>query len=495
MNNLLPTFIAVPMLAAFVSLLAARWNRRSTDWLAGLTTLYLAAAAVALYFYRPFNNLIMYNLGGWPAPVGVTLVLDGLSHLLLLMIGVLGTLVAFYSTAYMNRYYGKEKYYALLLLMIAGMNGAVLTGDLFTLFIFLELSAIASAALVAFGTEAEEMEAAFKYLIMGTVASVMILFAIGLLYNLTGTLNMADLSRSLPTAAPAIKGFIMTLLLIGFCTKAAIAPFHAWLPDAHPAAPAPISALLSGVLIKALGIYALARIFYNVLGMSPAVGTIFTVLGVISIFIGSFMAIGQWDLKRLLACSSISQIGYIILGLGIGSPLAVTGAVFHLLNHSFFKPLLFLNAGAVEYATGTRQMGELGGLSHRLPVTSRTSLIGSLSLSGIPPFNGFWSKLFIIIACVQAGRLDLAAVAVGGSVITIAYLMKAQKYVFFRPLPERLKAVREVPWTMGTAMVVLALVCLAAGVAFPAVITYLVNPAVVALMNGAGYGKMLLGGL
>ena len=496
MNNLLPAFIAVPLGAAFLMLPAARLNRKLPDWLGNLTVLYLLGAAVALYFFRPFNNIILYNLGGWVAPIGVTLVLDGLSHLLLLIINLAAFIITFYSVTYMRQYHGRDKYYSLLMLMIAGMNGVVLTGDLFNLFVFLELAAISSAALVAFGTEAEEMEAAFKYLIMGTIASVMILFGIAIIYAITGTLSMADVSRSFPAAAVGIKSFVAVLFLIGFCTKAAIVPFHAWLPDAHPAAPGPVSAMLSGVLIKALGIYALARIFFNVLGMSQQISGILMVLGAISILAGVLLALWQWDLKRLLAYHSISQIGYIVLGLGLFTPLGIMGALFHLFNHALFKPLLFLNAGAIEYASGTRELKKLGGLAKSMPVTFVTSLFASMSIAGIPPFNGFWSKLFIILACVQAGQIGFALVAVIGSILTLASFLKVMKYAFFDhsrlPEPEKIK---EVPWMMGSAMIVFALLCILAGIAFPAVTNYLVNPAVVALMNGAGYGKMVLGGL
>ncbi|MFA4843652.1 MAG: monovalent cation/H+ antiporter subunit D family protein [Candidatus Margulisiibacteriota bacterium] len=494
MINLLPLFIAVPIGAAFLLPLLARVSRRAPDLVANLVTIFLLVMTLGIYYFRPFNTVLNYRLGGWLPPIGINLVLDGLSHLLLLVISLVAGLVTFYSIAYMEKYTGKARYYTLFLLMIAGMNGAVLTGDLFNLFIFLELAAIASCALVAFGTGAEEMEAAFKYLIMGTVASVLILFGIALTYSLTGTLNMAEVARLFPANANHAKNLIMALFLAGFATKAALMPFHAWLPDAHPVAPAPVSATLSGVLIKALGVYAIIRVFYNVLGMSPPVALILMLLGAASILGGSFLALGQRDLKRMLAYSSIAQVGYIVLGVSLGTPLGIMGGLFHLFNHAIFKPLLFLNAGAVEYATGTRQLNELGGLGRKMPVTANTSLIASLAISGLPPFNGFWSKLFIIIACVQAGQLWFALVAIIGSIMTLAYVLKAQRDVFLGPLPADLKAVREAPWIMGTTAVVMALLCLAVGLAFPYVIALVINPAVVAVANGVGYGRMIMGG-
>jgi len=305
---------------------------------------------------------------------------------------------------------------------------------------------------------------------------------------------MADISQSFPDKAYPAKLLITLLFLMGFGTKAAIVPFHAWLPDAHPAAPAPISAMLSGVLIKALGIYALIRLFYNVLGMTDQLSNIFMLLGVISILMGAIMALGQKDLKRMLAYSGISQIGYIVLGLGLATPLGILGGLFHLFNHAIFKPLLFLVAGSIEYSTGTRQINELGGLNRKMPVTANTSLIASLAISGIPPFNGFWSKLFIIIACVQAGKLWFAFAAVIGSILTLSYFLKIQKNVFFGKLPDRLRNVKESHWLLGTSMVALAVLCLAIGLFFPVIVALLINPAVLSIACGTNYGRLVLGG-
>jgi multicomponent Na+:H+ antiporter subunit D len=394
----------------------------------------------------------------------------------------------------MKKYTAKGKYYTLFLLMLAGMNGVVLTGDLFNLYVFLEIAAVASYALVAFGTEAEELEASFKYLIMGAVASAFILLGIGIIYGMTGTLNMADAARILSQGTSRTIMFVAALFIMGFGMKAAMVPFHAWLPDAHPSAPAPISAMLSGVLIKALGVYAIIRIFYNVLGMTPQLSSILLVLAGIAIIGAGLLALGQEDLKRLLAYSSISQVGYIILGVALGTPLGILGGLFHLFNHATFKGLLFLNAGAVEYATGTRDLSKMGGLSRKMPVTSLTTLFGSLAISGIPPFSGFWSKVMVILACVQVGRLGYATVAIIGSILTLAALLKVQRVAFFGKVSQLAQNAKEVPGAMLISMVVLALICLVVGICFPLFIQYVINPAVIAVTNGLGYSKMVLGG-
>jgi len=280
---------------------------------------------------------------------------------------------------------------------------------------------------------------------------------------------------------------------MGFGMKAAIMPFHAWLPDAHPSAPAPISAMLSGVLIKALGVYALVRIMFNIIGMTPMLSNILLVLGALSIMGGVVSAIGQWDFKRLLAYHSISQVGYIILGIGLGTPLGILGGLFHLLNHSVFKSLLFLNSGAVVYATGTRDLQQMGGLNKRMPVTGDSSFIASMSIAGVPPFNGFWSKLIIIIACIQANRIGFAIWAIIGSILTLASFMKVQRYAFFGSLNEKWKEIKEVPGFMRSAMIILAVLCIVMGLLLvPQVRDVFLAPAVEVLKNGVDYAKTVL---
>ena len=224
---------------------------------------------------------------------------------------------------------------------------------------------------------------------------------------------------------------------------------------------------------------------------------VLTVIGILSMVIGVLLAIGQWDFKRLLAYHSISQVGYIILGLSLGTPLGILGGLFHLINHSVFKSLLFLTSGAVEYAAGTRDLHKLGGLRNKMPVTAGTNLVASMSIAGIPPFNGFWSKMIIIAACVQASHYWSAVWAVFASVITLASFLKIQKYVFFGELNRELtgKDIKEVPVSMLLAMIILSVLCMAMGLLLlPEVRPLFLDPAVNVLVNAAGYGKAVLGG-
>ena len=500
MQTTYPLFTALPLAAAFISLLVTKINKKAADYIAFLVTAALAVMAVLTLFEAPFA----YRVGGFPAPWGILLVSDGLSSLMLIIINVIGFLSIIYSIKYMTMYTAKPKYYSLFLLMLTGMNGVVITGDLFNIFVFLEIASLASYALVGFGCEHEELEAAFKYLILGEVASTAILFGIAFLYSMTGTLNMPDLARQIEVIGiNKAVAFVIAIFIMGFGLKASIVPFHAWLPDAHPSAPAPISAMLSGVLIKALGVYAIARIMFDVVGPNATVSSILMFLGALSMVVGVFLAVGQSDFKRMLAYHSISQMGYVTIGLGLGlnpnvpsavAALGLFGGLYHLLNHAVFKSLLFLCSGAIEYRTGTRNRYEMGGLIRKMPVTGAACSIASLSISGVPPFNGFWSKLIIIVAFIQAGYYVYAAIAVLVAFMTLLSFIKLQRFALFGQLPARFAAIKEAPFAMTLPLVVLAVLCLALGLAYPFIDQGLLQAARDALLDKLSYMGFILGG-
>ena len=482
--HLIPLMVALPLVGGFLLALMPRRRPRLADLLANLLTVALVVLAIAAV---TVGGRHVYRVGGWSSRVGIVFVLDGLSALMVLVVAVVSLAATLFSVNYMDRYTARPKYYGLFLLMVAGMNGVILTGDVFNLFVFLEIASIASYALVAFGCEREELEASFKYAILGSVASTFILLGIAMLYMNFGVVNMARLGLAIDGAGGALSGpgvvFALMLFVAGLGLKAALVPFHAWLPDAHPSAPAPISAMLSGVLIKAIGVYALVRIIFTVFGFAPKLSWMLMLLGALSMVVGVFLAIGQWDYKRLLAYHSISQIGYVVLGIGLGTPLGILGGIFHLINHAIFKSLLFLTAGAVEYRTGTRQLNRMGGLAKRMPVTGAGALVGSMSIAGVPPFNGFLSKLIIIVACVQAGHWGFAGWAVFVSIMTLASFMKVQKYGFFGALKEQWHSLRPVPFLMGASITLLAVLCLAASLlVLPAARKTLLDPARDALL-------------
>jgi len=491
------------LVTAFLLPIFGKKGKAFATLLANLAILSLLALAVA-----SIGRTDVYEIGKWSIPLGINLVLDGLSSLLLLAISVVSTAAMLFSVRYMEQYTAKAKYMSLFMLMVAGMNGVVLSGDIFNVFVFLEIASLASYALVGFGCEHEELEASFKYMVLGSIGSIFVLFAVALVYGNTGSLNMAYISKAIQSSGlNASLTFALGLFVAGFGLKAALVPFHAWLPDAHPSAPAPISAMLSGVIIKALGIYALARLVFNVYGISIQMGWILTVLGLLSMVVGAFMAIGQWDIKRLMAYSSISQLGYVVLGIGLGgviiargdnvawASLAILGGLFHLVNHAVYKSLLFLTSGSVQMSTGTREMREMGGLAERMPVTRATCTIASASIAGIPPFSGFWSKLILVIAAVQAHFYWVAAIIVFVSLCTLIMYLKVQRYVFLGELPENLQQTKENKGSMLAAMVFLALLCVLMGllVIMPSLRASILEPAVKVLTDGVSYSANVIG--
>jgi multicomponent Na+:H+ antiporter subunit D len=489
---ILPYYIIIPLLAAFLITLIAG---KKDNWAIILSFIAVSALLVlsVFSFVVMKDETITYEMSAWKVPYGIVLVQDALTSFMLVMVGLISFTSLIYSIQYIRHISVDWKYYALFMLLVTGMNGVIVTGDLFNLFVFMEIALFSAFALVAYGGRAEEFEASFKYAVMGSVSSVIILIGIAVIYSATSTLTLSKISETLPSVNEKVTLWVGGLFLTGFGLKAAIMPFHAWLPDAHSSAPAPISSMLSGVLIKALGVYVLIRIFFNVFNAPEIFTKIFLVLGTISIIIGVFLAVGQWDMKRLLAYHSISQIGYILLGLGIATPLGILGAVFHLFNHAIFKSLLFYNAGSVEYALGTRDLRKMGNLTKVLPTTSQTSLIASLSISGIPPFNGFFSKLIIIIAAVQAGLIGYAFLAIIGSILTLASFMKVQRYGF-RGDNIISSIINPVEWRMNSAMIILAVICLVSSLMIiPGIKELTLDPVVKAILDSTPSIQLVIG--
>lgn len=489
---ILPYFVIIPLFAAFLIPLVSKRTDGRAAFLSLVSVFSLVLLSGYAFFVRSGETLV-YRMSAWKLPIGINLVQDALSSFMLVMVSLIALTSLVYSVKYIRRFGRDWRYYSLFMILVAGMNGVIVTGDLFNLFVFMEIALLAALALVAYGGRAHEFEASFKYAVMASISASLILLGIAIVYGATSSLGLATISLSLARQSPLLVLWVGGLFLAGFGLKAAIMPFHAWLPDAHSSAPAPISAMLSGVLIKTLGVYVLIRLFYNVLGAPRLFLQLFLGLGSVSILLGVLLAVGQWDIKRLLAYSSISQIGYILLAMGLDSTLGMAGAVYHMINHAIFKSLLFYNAGALETALGTRDLREMGNVSKLLPVTSGTSMIASLSIAGIPPFNGFFSKLVIIIAAVQAGRPVFALVAVVGSLLTLAAFMKVQRFGLRGGRPVE-KLVGVVDGGMKTAMVILAALCLVTSLLIiPGIRKMTIDPVVKVIMDKTDQAQVVLG--
>ena len=406
-----------------------------------------------------------------------------LSLVLLLSTGLVMLAVLLTAKAMMPDVRRRFNFINVLLIALAGMNGIVLVRDIFTLYVFMEIISISSFILIAFGRDKLALEGAFKYLVLSAVASVLMISAVALMMLLGGGTSFDAVRSALASESPfGITRIAIAAFLCGLFIKAGLVPFHGWLPAAYSAAPAPTSIFLAGIATKATGVYALIRLVTDVFPPSQALGQVLMLIGAVSIVVGALAAIGQKDMKRLLAYSSISQIGYIVLGLGCGAmpgiapsvaALAIWGAIFHLFNHAIFKSLLFVNSASLEQQLGTTELARMGGLSKNMPVTNWTNVVAILSTAGIPPLSGFWSKLLIVIALWQAGFQTYAFLAVGFSVVTLAYLLLIQRRVFFGKLPEELAEVSEASGGLVFASVFLAALTLAVGVLMPLVLNSL----------------------
>ena len=493
---LIPYMIFIPLSAAFLIPPFGKKFKRAGDLISCLATAALAAIAIYMACSVALSKVLVYKPVGWQPHFGIALVVDGLSGMMVAAMNIVALVVSVYSIGYLNTYTDRWKFSSLLMLMLAGVNGVLVSGDIFTLYVFLEIAAISGYFLVAFGIAPDGLEAAFKYAVMGALASIFILLGIALIYAQTSTLSISGISLAVSQGPQGeVIKFAAVLLLVAFSLKAALVPFHAWLPSAYSSAPAPISAMLAGVSTKVLGVYTIMRIFFAMFGITPQVSAVLITLGVASMAVASILAFVQVDIKKLFAYSSISQIGYVALGLGVGTPLAVFGALFHLLNHSAFKPLLFLASGAISRITGTRNLGKIRGIIKDSPVTGAATLIGSLSICGIPPFGGFWSKFIIILACIQAGRPVLAFVAVAISMLTLAYYFRSLTQVIFGKPVIRGKD-GAVTFSMGIAMVSLMVISAAmALLLLPNIGNSILKEAASVVLNGKAYAAMVAGAL
>lgn len=378
-----------------------------------------------------------------------------------------------------SKYSGKDdkvNFTNLILIIVMGMNGIVMSADLFSLYVFLEITAVASFVLIALHKKREGLEGAFKYLIMSAVASVFMLTAIALLFLTTQNVAykaISDYVAGLNGTYPAQVVAAFIFFVTGLAIKAGLVPFHMWVPDAYSSAPSPVSVMLGGIVTKTAGIYTIMRLFNDVFDKPPVIGKTLMAFGALSIVAGALAAIGQNDFKRMLAYSSISQVGYIILGASLGTTVGFAGALLHFFNHSTFKSLLFVNSTAVEMQTGTRDIRKLGGLASRMPITGGTSVIGFLSTAGIPPLSGFWSKFLIILALWQAGYYVYAVIALLASVLTLGYFLILQRKVFFGNLAEGFERLKEANPGITVPAAVLSAITVLLGILFPLVMVYL----------------------
>jgi len=469
-----PILVIVILFAgAYLTLLSGLLNKKICYYLAVLFSSVSALFSVGLLLLVLENNTISYYVGGWEPPYGIELTVDPLSAFMSLIVAIIGFLVAVFSKNYIEHEIPSKKhpaYYSLLQLIIGGMQGALMTGDLFNLFVMTEIFSISGYALVAITQKKGSLLASFRYLLLASIGTTFILFSTGFIYMLTGSLNMEDISNLLPLIDnPWVMYSGLVLLIIGFAIKSALFPLHTWLPDAHSIAPSPVSVLLSSLVIK-IGAYSIIRVVYTVFGERLSGG--FEIIGVplswmasMAILVGSLYAIFQTDIKRMLAYSSIAHVGYVLLGVSLASTLSLTGGIFHMLNHALGKACLFFCAGAVIYKTGIRNISDYAGLSSKMPITMAAFTIAASSLMGIPPASGFMSKFYLGLGAYQENWIFLAVILIG-SLFSGIYFFRVLATAYFSPEKGLYVAIKgpELPLSMLIPIIILALASITFGI-------------------------------
>ncbi len=434
-NLLLLLPVLLPLATAILAMLA--WDRvdvqrRLSAVGAGIT---LLAGAVLLYAVWT-QGILAVQVGNWSAPFGITFVADLLSAIMVTLSGLMGLSVVVYSFAHIDAQREAHGYYPLLQVLLVGVNGALLTGDMFNLFVWFEVMLISSFVLIALGGTWGQLEGAIKYVTLNLMASALFLAAVGILYGVAGTLNMADLAVRLPdVAAPGLVTTLAMLFLVAFGIKSAIFPFFFWLPASYHTPPTPISAIFAGLLTK-VGVYVLIRVFTLIFVQDVGyTHTVIMVIAGLTMITGVLGAVAQMDLRRLLSFHIVSQIGYMLMGLALFTPLALAGAIFFLIHNITAKANLFLISGVIRRLEGTESLKKLGGLYRGRPAFAVLFLVPALSLAGIPPLPGFWAKLTLIRAGLEIQQYAIVAAALGVSVLTLYSMTKIWAEAFWKTAP------------------------------------------------------------
>jgi len=446
--------IAVPLIAAPICILLPG---ATLAWFwARIVTLATFAMSVGLVLQVRAHGVISYELGGWAAPWGIEYRVDALNAFVLLIVSTIAAVIVPFALRSVRKEIPDDRhplFYSAFLLCLTGLLGITITADAFNVFVFLEISSLSSYALIALGRDRRALTAAFRYLVMGTIGATFILIGIGLMYQMTGTLNMADLAKRLPAVyetRPIMAAF--TFFTVGVCLKLALFPLHMWLPNAYTYAPSFVTAFMAATATK-VSIYVLLRFFFTIFGVEfsfdvvPLSG-ILVILSLLAIFAASTTAIFEPNAKRLLAYSSIAQIGYIMLGIGLVTVAGLTSGLLHIFNHALMKGALFLSLGAVFYRIGSVQIDDMRGIAKQMPLTMFAFVIAGLSLIGVPLTAGFISKWYLLTALFQMGWWPIAVLVLASSLLAVVYIWKVVEAAYFQQAPSGAATVKEAPFSM-----------------------------------------------
>lgn len=484
--------IVIPLLGAvFVACL----RRGPIAWgVATLATWVMPIIAATLLLRVQTTGPISYHLGGWAPPWGIEYRIDALNAFMLLLVSSVSAVMMPFARRSVAFEIDADKqawFYSMYLLCLTGLLGICITGDAFNAFVFLEISSLSTYVIIALGKDRRALLASYQYLIMGTIGATFYVIGIGLIYLVTGSLNMVDIASRLgPAAADQFRPVVAALafLTVGISLKLALFPLHAWLPNAYAYAPSFASAFLASTATK-VAVYLLIRIIFSIFGLSISleiarIGGVLMLLSLAAMFVASLMAVYENNLKRMLAYSSVAQIGYITFGVSLANQSGLTGGIVHLFNHAIIKGTLFLALGAIVYRTGTVRLADLGGIGRRMPVTCAAFVVAGLGIIGTPGTAGFISKWYLAAGALDKGQWPLVLLLVASSLIAVVYIGRVIEVAYFRPTSPLAAKASDPPLNM-----LLSIVALAAATLYFGIFTEW------SAGSGATAARMLLGGM
>lgn len=465
--------VVLPLIGA---MLAALTRSGRLAWVIALIVTWLTAANAVLLVIQVLAGgaPISYVHGGWSVPIGIEYRVDQLNVFVIALVALLGAVVLPYakrSVAHEIRPELQFGFYTMYLLCLAGLFGIAITGDAFNAFVFLEVSSLATYVLIALGRHRRALLASYQYLIMGTIGATLYVIGIGILYLVTGTLNFADIASRLPEQMDTFGRPVMiamAFLTVGISLKLALFPLHVWLPNAYAYAPSVATALLAGTATK-VAIYLLLRIFFSVFGIEISfsaipISQVLLILSAAAMIIASIIAVFEDNTERMLAYSSVAQIGYITLGIALVNQAGLTGGLTHIINHAVMKTAMFLALGAVVYRIGTSRLSNLAGIGRKMPLTMAAFVVAGLGLIGVPGTAGFVSKWYLVLGALDNGAWPLVAVIVASSLIAVVYVGRVIEVAYFKSPSEELADVKDPPWSMLLPLVLLGVATLYLGV-------------------------------
>jgi multicomponent Na+:H+ antiporter subunit D len=486
--------IAIPLIAAPLLVLISQ--RRVVALLSIIVAWVVFAISVSLLGRVLVEGVIEYELGGWPSPYGIVYRIDSFNAFVMLFVSALGAIVLTYSPPSIEVEIPKSKHYLFYvsyLLCVTGLLGMCVTGDLFNVFVFLEISSLSSYALISLGKSRRAPLAAFQYLILGTIGATFFLLGIGLLYQITGTLNMSEIAERLAASeTPRAELVAFAFMTVGLCIKMAVFPLHTWLPNAYTYAPSVVTAFIAATSTK-VSVYAFARMVYTIYKPEFAFETLpldraLAILCLIGIFVASAAAIYQTNVKRLLAYSSVAQIGYMLLGIGLATEAGVAAGIVHMFNHALIKGGLFMVVGCFALRIGSVRIADLQGAAKTMPLTCFAWALGGLGLIGVPMTAGFVSKWMLLTATMEKGNWAIAILMLISSLLAVIYVWKVVEAIYFAEPSEKAKAAKEAPLVMLVPMYVVIIGTIVFG-CWTVYSAELAQLAASDLLNVAGAGK------